>query len=302
MRHAVTLFSGLGSSSKALRDLGYKVIPHDFNANAVKTLLSNGFLEARQVDVRDIDYSTYPKVDIVAGGPPCQPFSQAGSQKGEYDPRDMIPEFIRAVRELNPEVFVMEEVKTLTWSKNRPYLDRVVADLTDLGYVVEWEVLDASDFRFSQARKRLFVVGVRRDIADSRSEPVAWPMKNPGMAESMGDFLGWTRETAIERNALAPEPAHDPEAAQWVFERPSTTVVGSFRPEVQAAPGYRKAGDGPRQNTPGSVVTTLEERLKLQDMPEDWIVRGSKAQRDLQVGNSVPCGLIRRIIAVNLAW
>lgn len=303
MRHAVTLFSGLGSSSKALRDLGYKVIPHDFNANAVKTLLSNGFLEARQVDVRDIDYSTYPEVDIVAGGPPCQPFSQAGAQKGEYDPRDMIPEFIRAVRELNPKVFVMEEVKTLTWAKNRPYLDRVVADLTDLGYVVEWEVLDASDYGFPQARKRLFVIGVRQDIADSRlGGPVAWPTKWDIPAESMGDFLGWTREEAIARNALAPAPALDPEAAQWVFERPSTTVVGSFRPEVQAAPGYRKAGDGPRQNTPGSVVTTLAERLALQDMPTDWIVRGSKAQQDLQVGNSVPCGLIRRIIAINLPW
>lgn len=165
MRHAVTLFSGLGSSSEALRQIGYKVIPHDFNAAAVKTLLSNGFLEARQVDVRDIDYSNYPEVDVVAGGPPCQPFSQAGAQKGEYDPRDMIPEFVRAVSELQPQVFVMEEVKTLTWKKNRPYLDRVVEDLTALGYVVEWQVLDASEYGIGQARKRLFVVGVRRDIA-----------------------------------------------------------------------------------------------------------------------------------------
>lgn len=83
--------------------------------------------------------------------------------------------------------------------------------------------------------------------------------------------------------------------------RPSTTVVGSFRPEVQAAPGYRRAGDGPRQNSPGSVVTTLRERLILQDMPEDWVVCGSKSKQDLQVGNSVPCGLMRDIIDLNLA-
>lgn len=86
----------------------------------------------------------------------------------------------------------------------------------------------------------------------------------------------------------------------WCYERPAMTVVGSFRPDVMAAPGYRKAGDGPRQNTLGSVVLTLEERLVLQDMPRDWIVRGSKAKQDLQVGNSVPCGLIRDLIDLNI--
>jgi site-specific DNA-cytosine methylase len=86
----------------------------------------------------------------------------------------------------------------------------------------------------------------------------------------------------------------------WPMARPAVTVVGSFAPEVMAAPGYRSTGDGPRQNAPGSVVTTLEERLILQQMPADWVVKGCKSKRDLQVGNSCPNGLVKALLAPNV--
>ena len=303
---AVTLFSGLGSSSKALRDLGFHVLPHDLMPEAVATLKANGFHEARLADVREIDYSEprYSDVRVLAGGPPCQPFSQAHDGEGQYDERDMIPEFLRAIAEMTPEVFVMEEVKTLTWAKHRDYLAMVEDHMRTIGYRVEHRVLDASDYGIGQARKRLFVVGVREDVAQ-RWEPfgvdaVRWPDTH---AEAFGEgkismaaALGWDEETAYARASAAPVFGD----YGWVFERPAPTVVGSFRPDVAAKPGWRKPGDGPRQNTPGSVVTTIEERLTLQDMPTDWVVTGSGAKRDLQVGNSVPCGLIRDIIDVNL--
>lgn len=305
-RAAVTLFSGLGSSSKALRDLGYDVRPHDLMKEAVETLQANGFHRAVQVNVKDIDYSTYPETEILAGGPPCQPFSQAHKGDGQYDPRDMIPEFLRAVAELLPKIFVMEEVKTLAWAKHAAYLEKVEGDMRALGYRVEHRVLDASDYSIPQARKRLFVVGVREDIADSwwtnhERDAILWPETH---AEAFGekkvtlaDALGWDVGDAYEANQKCPKPGGD---YSWVFDRPGVTVVGSFRADVQAKPGWRKPGDGPRQNTPGSVSLTLEERLHLQDMPADWIVCGSTAKKDLQVGNSVPCGLIRDIIDINI--
>ena len=106
----------------------------------------------------------------------------------------------------------------------------------------------------------------------------------------------WGETTAKERAALAPVEG-DP---SWVFTRPSTTVVGTFRPEVQAAPGYRKAGDGPRQNTPGSVVITIEEALRLQGLPRDWNLAGTEAQKRLQVGNSCPPIITALIVGANL--
>lgn len=300
---AVTLFSGLGSSSKALRDLGYDVIPHDFMTEAVATLKANGFERATHANVKDIDYSNYPEVDVLAGGPPCQPFSQSHQGAGRYDERDMIPEFLRAVAELAPKLFVMEEVQTLTWAKHADYLAMVEDHMRTLGYVVEHRILDASKFGLAQKRKRLFVVGVRVDVAESQTRqdvlggPIAWASQDETPV-TLADALGWDLGDAYEANQKCPKPGGD---YSWVFTRPAVTVVGSFRADVQAAPGYRVKGDPPRQNTPGSVSLTLEERLVLQDMPTNWVVTGSASKRDLQVGNSVPCGLIRELIDLNIA-
>ena len=86
----------------------------------------------------------------------------------------------------------------------------------------------------------------------------------------------------------------------WVNGRPSTTIVGSFRPDIVAPPGYRKAGDGPRQNQPGAVQITLEEALVLQSFRPDYPVQGNKTQRFLQIGNAVPPLLARRVLEVLL--
>lgn len=314
-KYAVTLFSGLGSSSLALRSLGYEVLAHDFAPDAVASLRANGF-NAREVDVREIDYSAARytgggiEIEVLAGGPPCQPFSQSHEGDGRYDPRDMIPEFIRAVAELSPKLFVMEEVQTLTWKRHADYLDQVEGDLRALGYRVEHRVLNAADFGQPQARKRLFVVGLREDVADywDREEGtggIIWLKKDDYRPVTMAEHLGWTEADCRLRNQMVPDErarcADDDFSCFWPLHRASTTVVGSFRPEVQAAPGYRKAGDGPRQSTKGSVVTTESERIALQGLPSDWKVIGrSQASRDLQIGNSVPMPLIRDLIAVNL--
>lgn len=300
---AITLFSGLGSSSKALRDLGFDVVAHEFMPEAVESLNENGF-DVIAGDIRQVNFANafYSDVEVLVGGPPCQPFSQAHDGDGQYDPRDMIPDFVRAVAHTLPRLFVMEEVQTLTWKKHAAYLERVEGDLRAIGYRVEHRVLNAADYGHAQARKRLFVVGIREDQTFGHQ----WLDAADYTPVTMAERLGWNSLVAFQRNQQVPDGrAHVKHLydarLNWVFDRASTTVVGSFRPEVQAAPGYRKAGDGPRQATPGSVVTTLEERLLLQDLPIDWVVCGNEAKRALQVGNSVPTGLIRDLVDLNYA-
>lgn len=292
LTHA-SLFAGIGATAKGGRDIGLEVVAVvDNNPNALATLRANFPEEVVvEADVKALDFRTLGHVDVLTGGPPCQPFSQASDNDGRYDARDCIPDFIRAVRQLQPRVFLMEEVQTLTWAKHRDYLDRVLADLRAQGYVVDFRVLDMSKYGIPQRRKRLFVVGVREDLGYG----VTWPEEHD-VVPTMGEALGWTPEVAEERARMAPVYG-DP---SWVFARPSTTVVGSFRPDVQAAPGYRRAGDGPRQNTPGSVVTTFEEALALQGLPADWQVAGNESARRLQVGNSCPPAMSSQIIAANL--
>lgn len=293
----LTLFAGIGSSSRVIRDLlgGHVVGAVEYMPEAAETLRLNGF-NAVEADIRTVDFRRFGRVDLIAGGPPCQPFSQAADNDGHFDDRDMIPEFIRAVAETFPKLFVMEEVQTLTWKKHRAYFEHVLECFEALGYLVAWKIVNTADHGVGQARKRLVVVGARIDLGITPVVP------NPGRDwVSMATALEWDETECRKRNLQAPEKAVvDDDRCLWPLARPSTTVVGSYRPEVQAAPGYRRAGDGPRQNTPGSVVTTFEERLTLQDLPADWKVAGSQAKRDLQVGNSCPSIVLADIIAANI--
>lgn len=77
--------------------------------------------------------------------------------------------------------------------------------------------------------------------------------------------------------------------ANWVYTRPMVAMVGSFRPDIAAGPGYRKPGDGPRQNAVGSIILTVEQAAKVQGFPDDYVWDAvSEADARLQIGNAVP--------------
>ncbi len=123
------------------------------------------------------------EVDVITGGPPCQPFSTAGKREGLNDPRaSPLVEFIRIVKDLQPRAFVMEEVTGLLNARlrhvpirerNRPLKEeeqpgsvwRVVLQMLEsTGYRIKWRVLNAADFGAPQVRNRVIVVGVRPDV------------------------------------------------------------------------------------------------------------------------------------------
>ena len=86
----------------------------------------------------------------------------------------------------------------------------------------------------------------------------------------------------------------------WSERRPSPTIVGSFALEIVAAPGYRKAGDGPRQSQPGSIRVTVQEAGVLQSFPAAYPWQGNKTKQFEQVGNAVPPLLAAAVIAAVL--
>lgn len=104
-----------------------------------------------------------------------------------------------------------------------------------------------------------------------------------------------TMTTKAGRNKWVPEAPNGGDTS-WSETRPSPTIVGSFAPDVVAAPGYRKAGDGPRQSQPGSIRVTVQEAGILQSFPADYPWQGKKGKQFEQVGNAVPPVMAAAII------
>ncbi len=199
---AVDLFCGVGGMSLGFEQAGFDVVlgvdvdGHHIAAHARNfphsVALRRSIVE---LDAADVYAALGGKlaIDLVFGGPPCQGFSHMGLRDSE-DPRNsLVDEFARLVAELQPKVFVMENVPGLISGKTRPVLDRTVAYLKRNGYrVVEpARVLDASQFGVPQKRKRLFLLGWREDL----SVHLAYPMgpspgqpPRPTVWEAIGDL------------------------------------------------------------------------------------------------------------------
>lgn len=121
-----------------------------------------------------IDSLSY--ADVLLGGPPCQPFSDAGENEGESDERDCIPDFIAGVRRVKPRQFLMENVRGLLKEKHWPYFCRAIEQLKECGYAVQWKLLDAVGFGVPQFRERVWAWGIREDLHAAGMRH-AWPME-----------------------------------------------------------------------------------------------------------------------------
>ena len=115
MLNSLELFSGAGGLAKGIEIAGanHKAFV-EWNSDACKTLRFNYNSEiVYETDVRHFDFQRFSGVDLIAGGPPCQPFSAGGKAKGSDDERDMFPYAVSAIRELTPKPFIFENVKGL---------------------------------------------------------------------------------------------------------------------------------------------------------------------------------------------
>jgi DNA (cytosine-5)-methyltransferase 1 len=161
---AIDLFAGAGGLSLGLEAAGFApVTAVEWCPDASTTYKSHHpATTVVQADMSTVDFKAERgRFALLAGGPPCQPFSVGGKRLVAEDPRNGIPQFLRAVAELRPHAFLMENVAGLAVSTKQPYFLTVLAQLEQLGYSTSWRVLEAADYGLPQTRRRLFVVGAR---------------------------------------------------------------------------------------------------------------------------------------------
>ncbi len=154
----IDLFAGCGGLSLGFEANGFKTIGFEMDQNATKTYNENLLGECHNLKLTT--ETIYPKADIVIGGPPCQPFSVGGKQLGLKDSRDGFPIFLSAIKQLEPEVLLFENVRGMLY-KNKWYLKEVIEELEKLGYYISYELLNAKDYEVPQNRERVIVLGTK---------------------------------------------------------------------------------------------------------------------------------------------
>ncbi|WP_321530167.1 DNA cytosine methyltransferase [uncultured Desulfuromonas sp.] len=236
---SVELFTGAGGLALGLEKSGWRHSALvERNQHACSTIQLNG--ERRHPlaknwklysnDVREIQYKDIVKnVDMVAGGPPCQPFSLGGKHRAHRDSRDMFPEAVRAVRELKPKYFLFENVKGLLRETFATYFNYIILQLTyptivkrseeewqehlsrlekrhtgrsrsSLAYNVVYRLLNAADYGVPQHRHRVFIVGFRSDLGQEWSFPEATHFLDKMLWDQWVDGCYWDEHQVAKKN------------------------------------------------------------------------------------------------------
>ncbi len=275
------LFAGCGGLSLGFEAVGYRTVGFEMDAAAAATYEKN--LKGRCHTIKlDTDFD-YPNAEIVVGGPPCQPFSVGGYQKGFEDARDGFPIFIDAVRKLNPKIFMFENVRGLLYA-NRWYFDLIVSELQKLGYLVDYRLINAVHHGVPQNRERLFVVGHR-----SRFNFPKPNLRKVTVGEAIGDIMYTTPpESKFFTESMDAYVAKYEKASDCINprdlypDRPARTLTCRNLAGATGDMQRVRLKDGRRRR-----LLHLEA-ARLQSFPDWYEFAGNETQRYNQIGNAVP--------------
>lgn len=294
MLKSIEICAGAGGQALGLEEAGFDhVALVEIEKPACETLRSNrprwNVIEG---DVHEFSAEPFKgKVDLLAGGVPCPPFSVAGKQLGSADERDLFPEALRLVRECDPRAVMIENVRGIFYPKFTEYREMILDELHKMGYKTWWQLVQASDYGVSQLRPRAILVGLKEPWASH----FIWPEPNPEAAPTVGELLrdemaagGWSG------------------ADKWAerADKIAPTLVGGSKKHGGADLGPTRAKkawaelgvdgrgivDEPPTDVPDGEMPRLTVKMAalVQGFPKEWEFSGRKTAAYRQVGNAFP--------------
>lgn len=316
----IELFAGAGGLALGLEKAGFEhVALNELMKDACDTLRRNrpqwNVLEG---DVAQISFEAYRgQVDMVSGGFPCQAFSYAGKKLGFEDTRGtLFYQFARVVKEVQPKIFLGENVRGLLEHNEGKTMATIKDVIHELGYtLVEPRFLKAIFYMVPQKRERLFLVGIRNDLADRLT--FTWPSPYKRIL-TLRDALkaGELYPTDVPDSPGQKYPqrkqeilSHVPQGGYWrdlPIEMQKEYMKGSFSlPGGKTGMARRLSWDEPSLTltcAPAQKQTerchpeetrplTTREYARIQTFPDDWEFSGKMDSVYKQVGNAVPVNL-----------
>lgn len=292
--------AGAGGQALGLEQAGFEhAAAIEIDPFACATLrLNRPAWNVIEADVRDVSGGAFDGIDLLAGGVPCPPFSIASKQLGADDERDLFPEALRLVDEIQPAAVMLENVRGLATERFAVYRRSVVARLNAAGYDVHWRLLNASDFGVPQLRPRFILVALRSDA----SARFRWPeplSMTVTVGQSLRDLMaaqGWSGADAWALRAAAVAP---------------TLVGGSHKhggPDLGPTRARKRwaelgvdglgiGGSAPGPDFPVAALPKLTLRMvaRLQGFPDNWQFTGKKTAAYRQIGNAFPPPVARHV-------
>ena len=318
---SIELFAGAGGLAIGLEQAGFEAVTlNELDKDACATLRQNRpHWSVVEGDIRDINFVDYKdkEIDFLSGGFPCQAFSYAGKHLGFEDTRGtLFFEFARAIKEIQPKVFLGENVRGLLEHNEGKTLQVILNVLSELGYtLLVPKLLKAIFYRVPQKRERLFIIGIRNDLLPFAA--FSWPSPYKRVL-TLRDALKagelYSSDVPPSRGQEYPKRkkeilSHIPQGGYWrdlpddlqreymqksyflgggktgmarrlSWDEPSLTLT--------CAPAQKQTERcHPEETRP----LTLREYARIQTFPDTWEFAGSLSSQYKQIGNAVPVNL-----------
>lgn len=320
--NVISTFSGCGGSSLGYKLSGYNVkCAVEFINKAAETYRAN-FPNTTVVekDIRDISGNDLLKIagiqkyelDILDGSPPCCSFSINGNRDKDWGKvknysstkqrvDDLFFEYARLVRDIMPKVFIAENTKGITLGKAKLVLEKVIKTLSDIGYNVDYRVLDASKFNVPQKRERTIIIGVRKDL---KIDPV-FPKEcdfSITTKQAIGDLInnGTDQVNHSKREELIEKYFHagctSADIKKICKENDLKVYEQSFRRDKWEEPYYTIKQHHTRPYHPiVDRLMSIDEAKRIQTFPDDFKLLHSPTQNWERIGRAVPPNLMKEI-------
>lgn len=311
---AIELFAGAGGLALGLEEAGIKTLEYiEFDKFCCETLKTNRpNWNVVCDDIHNVDFTKYKGlVDVVTGGFPCQAFSFAGKKLGFEDTRGtLFHEFARCVKEVEPKLFLAENVKGLISHDKGRTLSTILEVLGSLGYSIEYKVLNAAYYGVGQKRERIVIIGTRKDLnlkfefptPEDRMTTLREALKNCPASE--GQSYSEKKKKYLDMVPPGGCWVDLPESLQKEYMGKSFYSGGGKRGMARriswdepcltltCSPSQKQTE---RCHPDETRPFTVREYARIQSFPDYWQFSGGIGEKYKQIGNAVPVEMARRI-------